>query len=324
MIDFLKGISSVATTGAEIFNTVSQHNINQQQMELYNQQLDWSKAVQQETWNREDTALQRRVEDAQAAGISPLASVNGHSSGTVVSQPSLPSQVAPQFDASSIQSGIMETANLAYLYDKMNSDESLKKADQDIQREKMVQDLSMHQDKLAQELVILHSTNDHQEKMLVQEDILKNNAQYLADNHNSVNIFTDESKYQAAMGVWTKKYSTFLNSLQDSESNSGSISVSGQGSTSAFGTGASGGGSLSTSDSNSLSFSQANQEKIKAFFKENPLPVMQDKNGRLHNPQSIYSFIADSKNKGARKTDPISQTINTAKSGVDAVKSLFN
>lgn len=48
--------------------------------------LKWDKQVQETTWQREDTATQRKVADLKAAGLSPvLAAGQGASSGPVVS-----------------------------------------------------------------------------------------------------------------------------------------------------------------------------------------------------------------------------------------------
>ncbi|QCS36788.1 DNA pilot protein [Tortoise microvirus 104] len=60
------------------------------QMRIYQEQADYTKAVQQETWNREDTAYQRAVADAKSAGLSPLAISGGASAGSIASQPSQP------------------------------------------------------------------------------------------------------------------------------------------------------------------------------------------------------------------------------------------
>lgn len=84
----------------------------------FQQELEWNQYVQQQTWDREDTQYQRRVQDLQAAGISPLAlSGTSYNSGAIVSAPSaspaaaIPSQapqfMAHQFDASSLLGSLM-------------------------------------------------------------------------------------------------------------------------------------------------------------------------------------------------------------------------
>ena len=85
---------------------------NAAQMDMFNQQMDYTKALQQQQFDREDTSYQRTVEDLQASGLSPLAMTGTDSAGQVVAQPSAPQLESaraqpfladsPQFDMASI------------------------------------------------------------------------------------------------------------------------------------------------------------------------------------------------------------------------------
>lgn len=60
--------------------------------EQYIENRDYSRALQERIFEREDTAMQRAVDDFTAAGFSPLAALGQSAgAGAVVSQPSLPS-----------------------------------------------------------------------------------------------------------------------------------------------------------------------------------------------------------------------------------------
>ncbi len=81
---------------------------NALQLDMFNKQMDYTKALQQEEWARQDSAYQRTVDDLVEAGLSPLlASGGATSSGNIVSTPSAPhlsvaQAIAPQFDTTFI------------------------------------------------------------------------------------------------------------------------------------------------------------------------------------------------------------------------------
>lgn len=304
-------IQGTANTGIEIFNTVSQHQNNQKMMDLYQDQLDWSKHQQQITWDREDTALQRMVEDAQAAGLSPLSGVSGHNSGSVVSQPSLPSLVAPQFDASQIQSGLMETANLAYLYDKMDSDVNIEKAQQDLEREKLSAQLSMHDDQLSQDLSKLMSTQNHEKEMLELEKIVQQNATILSAHNGNVKLYYEKNKYNAAIQEWAEGYQQIVNEFT---SESQSSSQNGSGGLSVVGTGANLG--TGSSESSSVQNSANLQAAIEGYCKVNPFPVIVGENGAWKSEADFYDFLFKSAKlqKSSKKSEESSAAYeNTVK-----------
>lgn len=69
---------------------------NALQMNMFDQQMDYTRQVQEQEWQRADTQLQRAVADAELAGLSPLTALGAGSTGQVVSQPSAPSLHASQ------------------------------------------------------------------------------------------------------------------------------------------------------------------------------------------------------------------------------------
>lgn len=101
MSDFLVGLGALGTGLASLGN-VALGGLN------YNSQLanlDYQKELQQKIFQREDTALQRRMSDAKSAGLNPYSVINsgGAGAGSVVSTK------APQ--ANMNLNGVIDTIN---------------------------------------------------------------------------------------------------------------------------------------------------------------------------------------------------------------------
>lgn len=74
----MSGLGGLVQTGVNIWRGVKEDDWNERN-------FDYQKALQQEIFNREDTAVQRRMADLKAAGLNPnLAAGQGASAGAVV------------------------------------------------------------------------------------------------------------------------------------------------------------------------------------------------------------------------------------------------
>lgn len=121
-------INGISQSSAQERNAKTQERINREniesnerinaanrdmQMAINSQNLDYARSMTQAQWERDDNAHQREVADLQAAGLSPLASLQGSANGAVVGyegqapvarqQEAYPYKMqAPQFDANGV------------------------------------------------------------------------------------------------------------------------------------------------------------------------------------------------------------------------------
>lgn len=79
-------IPAIASLAGSAISYFGQKKANSQNQENYERNFDYNAAVQQKTWEREDTQAQRAVKDYTAAGFSPLAAVGQGVSSTPVTQ----------------------------------------------------------------------------------------------------------------------------------------------------------------------------------------------------------------------------------------------
>lgn len=106
--------------------------------ERYVEELDYNRALQDTVFQREDTAMQRAVEDGVAAGFSPLAAL-GHSagSGAIVSSPSQVSNSPTTSGANlqisdSLQRGFEHFASAGNQFGAMLLTQANQKADREL------------------------------------------------------------------------------------------------------------------------------------------------------------------------------------------------
>ncbi len=97
-------VGGLISAGTSMYNAHKQEEMNDELLEREDDKIQQTKELQEEQWRREDSALQRKVSDARAAGLSPLAALGATGSpSTPINYTGSAGQVqAPQMDMSHV------------------------------------------------------------------------------------------------------------------------------------------------------------------------------------------------------------------------------
>lgn len=132
-------VALVGTAIAAGVNYKSQQKTNQVNQEINQTNLDYNAAQTQAAWERDDTAHQREVADLQAAGLSPIASLNGAQTSAPLGAPAPIAMQAPQIDTSALLQGVMNMANLEETKRHNQATESARSSELQLEAEKINQ-----------------------------------------------------------------------------------------------------------------------------------------------------------------------------------------
>ena len=286
---------------------------NAMQMDMFNQQMDYARQLQETEWNRADTQLQRAVADAELAGLSPLTALGAGSTGQVVSQPSAPSLMASQMvspynnpmnpvDFQSLRDLDRAVLDIIKQDRQSNSTEKIEKYKQEQENSRFMAQLRQNsaltnkqlnlenskesrrlQEQIREFNATLESTkteNDRQYK-LKELDTLKGYA--LALTGGSSGAFKrvpDYKEWEKEFNAWSKRYVDYSATIQadyistsKSKSGSGSINLGIPYTPKIPLTQGGISGSGQSSESKSQSFSEFYKHRMASFFADDPVPV---------------------------------------------------
>ncbi|MCL2440322.1 MAG: hypothetical protein FWD14_01145 [Treponema sp.] len=150
-------IGSVIAAGVGIAGISSSNRVARQNLDFQQSTFDYMQDMQRETWNREDTSIARRVQDLEAAGMSPvLAAGQG-------AQSSSPVRVeAPQRENNKI-----DQAELVINALRMKADYSMTMAQKrllDTERQEIEQRMAHNKEMHPEELARKVMENDYTRK----------------------------------------------------------------------------------------------------------------------------------------------------------------
>lgn len=286
---------------------------NALQLNMFNEQMDYTRQVQETEWNRADTQLQRAVADAELAGLSPLTALGAGSTGQLVSQPSAPSLHTAQMvspynnpmnpvDFQSLRDLDRAVLDIIKQDRQSSSTEKIEKYRQEHENSRFTAQLRQTsaltnkqlnlentresrrlQEQIRQFNATLEQTKTESNRRfkLEQLDTLKGYALALTGNASGAfKHVSDYKKWEVEFNDWSKKYADESATItadfySTSKSKSGSGSIN-------FGipytpkiplTNGGISGSGESSDSKSESFTEYYKHRMASFFAKNPVPV---------------------------------------------------
>ena len=277
---------------------------NAAEMDMFNQQMDYTKALQQQQFEREDNSYQRTVKDLQASGLSPLAMNGTDSAGQVVAQPSAPQLESaraqpfladsPQFDMASIVDNVLKNRELdleqakignekikADLDRKERSDENtqiiiaqMARLDKQLESNEYIANTKVNKDIEMFNAQISETIRSHTvDEQIANQKILLERAKGLTNGKSTAyKIYDNKDEYDANYKSWVQQYARAVEEIysepsKKSESTNGSLGTR----LGAFSFNKSLDGSVGHSSSEDISSRQ--DTKMAQWFDANPVPI---------------------------------------------------
>ena len=306
-------VSGVASPLVALYNgrknRKAQKEANEANIALQRETNAQNEALQREQWQREDTALQRHVADAQAAGVSPIGNVNGSPSSLSTDM------VAPTVDP--VTSGDMARALGDSLsgFASMLSNKSERQKDRDENRvlqqnqfDNAIETLKIQLDSTSDEkekdrlnafmmscnqLKQLSVTEDHKTALELTRQFQESVRAATGGLSVSFYVVDDYERYQSDLAAWNNWYYMTITSeipQYSSETFGGSSSASTSATGKAFSIGA------------GASSSQSQSSTISRTTEDNNTPYYKLRSALIDHPMPVYDVTGYfSKTKGGKK-----------------------
>ena len=212
----VNGFSSIAQTGLAAANYKQNYDTAQQNLQLQQDKFEYDKALQQQIFEREDTAYQRTVNDMRSAGLSPLNMSGQNGVGSVVSTSAPQRQTQSATDAINAFNNAFNT--FATMQQTLSSVKNAQKQNQLLQTEidaNNIDNVSRRFRNLAEIRNIISQTNLRNKDIssfdVLLEDSLANSAS-LRSSRESENVLRSS---ETDLNKSLKQKEDDYNSLQD-------------------------------------------------------------------------------------------------------------